>query len=76
MTLSENEQRVVDLMMEGMSGSEIAKELGISIRGVKFHKGNIFAKEGVSTSVQLIVKHMRENFVTKDEIKAFKEILK
>lgn len=75
MILSPSETRIVELMTEGLSNREIAKELGLSIKGVKYHKTNIFAKEGVQTSAQLIIKKLSDS-VSKEEIKAFKEILK
>jgi DNA-binding CsgD family transcriptional regulator len=70
------EMRVVEMIVQGHSNAEIGEALSITEKTMKFHLTNIYAKENVTSRAQLIVKHMRDSFVTRDEIKAFKEILK
>jgi DNA-binding CsgD family transcriptional regulator len=45
---SPRELEVLDCLVEGWSNAEIASLLGISVRTVRFHLGNIFARLGVS----------------------------
>ena len=42
--LSQREEEVLDLVAKGKSNSDIADELFISVRTVKFHISSIFAK--------------------------------
>jgi DNA-binding NarL/FixJ family response regulator len=43
------QRRVVDLVNEGLSNKEVAAELGISERTVKFHLQNVFLSLGVNS---------------------------
>jgi DNA-binding CsgD family transcriptional regulator len=54
--LSKREKQVVALLLEGKSNKLIALALGISDRTVEFHLKNVYAKLGVSTRVELIVR--------------------
>ncbi len=47
--LTPRELDVVKGVVEGMSNKEIAHELGMTIRTVKFHLDNIFSKLGVTS---------------------------
>lgn len=77
MNLSKSEERVVERLIKGGSNAEIAKTLGVTEKTVKFHLINIFAKEQVKSRAELIIKKMQEGeAISKDEIKAFREILK
>jgi two-component system nitrate/nitrite response regulator NarL len=51
--LSHQETRVLGCLVSGMSNSDIATALGISLKTVKFHLTNIFAKTGTKSRVQL-----------------------
>ena len=53
---SKREKDVVKLLLLGKSNKQIALELGISIRTVEFHLGNIYAKLGVISRAEAIVK--------------------
>lgn len=48
-TFTPRQRRVVDLVRERLSNKEIAAELGISERTVKFHLQNVFSSLGVNS---------------------------
>lgn len=54
--LSERENEVVDLLLQGKSNKMIALSLGISDRTVEFHLKNVYVKFQVSSRVELILK--------------------
>ena len=77
MSLSKSEERVIEQLIKGHSNAEIAKALGVTEKTIKFHLINIYAKEQVESRAQLIIKKLSEgDNISKDEIKAFREILK
>jgi len=77
MSLSKSEERVIEQLIKGHSNAEIAKALGVTEKTIKFHLINIYAKEQVESRAQLIIKKLSEGGgISKDEIKAFREILK
>jgi DNA-binding CsgD family transcriptional regulator len=45
--LTPMESRVIDLIRQGRTRKEIAQLLGITVRGVTFHRGNIRRKPGL-----------------------------
>lgn len=53
---SEREKDVVKLLLQGKGNKQIAFELGISNRTVEFHLGNIYAKLGVASRAEAILK--------------------
>lgn len=54
--LSNREQDVVNLLLEGKSNKLIASSLHISERTVEFHLKNIFDKYQVNSRVELVLK--------------------
>ncbi len=64
-TLSEREKEVLGLMAEGLSTTEIANHLSISIPTVKFHLKNIFSKMGVKNRVEAASFAWQQNLVEK-----------
>jgi two-component system, NarL family, response regulator LiaR len=64
-TLSEREKEVLGLMAEGLSTTEIANHLSISIPTVKFHLKNIFSKMGVKNRVEAASLAWQQNLVEK-----------
>ncbi len=54
--LSERELDVLRLIAEGMSNQEIAQQLFVSPRTVKWHAGNIYGKLGVKNRTQAVAK--------------------
>ena len=53
--LTRREQEVLDCLIENLSNKEIAKKLGISERGVKFHVSNLLDKHRVQRRSDLIL---------------------
>lgn len=58
--LTEREQQVLELMIDGRDNAEIARELFISQSTVKNHVASILAKLGVDNRVQAVVRAVRE----------------
>ena len=57
-----NQRKLVEkLLLEGMSNAEIAKQLLIQEKTVRFHITNIFKATGCKTRTQFIVKHYKSN---------------
>lgn len=56
MGLSERERQVTQLLQQGHSNKNIAKQLFISERTVKFHCGNIYQKFNVPNRMALLLK--------------------
>jgi DNA-binding NarL/FixJ family response regulator len=52
-SLSRQQQQIVDLIASGCSNKEIAQELRLSERTVKYHLTRIFGKLGVTSRMQL-----------------------
>ena len=63
--LSARENAVVKLLLQGKSNKQIALELGIANRTVEFHLSNVYAKLGVKSRAEVILKvaeeHLRES---------------
>jgi DNA-binding CsgD family transcriptional regulator len=55
--LTAQEQRVARLAVAGHSCAEIAAELSLSLRTIETHLGRIYAKVGVHSQRELMVKH-------------------
>ena len=54
-SLTEKENETLGYIMEGLSNSEIAERMGISISGVKFHIHQMLEKTGTKNKCQLII---------------------
>jgi DNA-binding NarL/FixJ family response regulator len=52
--ISKREQQVLDLLVEGLSSSEIAEELNIGFETVRTHRKNLFLKYKVTSAGQLV----------------------
>lgn len=65
-SLSDREQEVVRLLLEGKSNKMIAAALHITERTVEFHLKNIYTKLGVGSRVELILK-LRQSTVASAE---------
>ena len=58
--LSEREQDILKILLQGKSNKQIASELGISNRTVEFHLSNIYIKLGVASRTEAIIKLKEE----------------
>jgi DNA-binding CsgD family transcriptional regulator len=73
--LSNRESEVAELVTKGLSNKEVANQLFVTEKTVKFHLTNIYKKMNVKSRAQLIVwclPHM--GFVEKDERSQGQEI--
>lgn len=57
--LTRKQTMVFALVVRGWRNRAIAKALVISVKGVKYHKTNIFKLFGVGSTEQLLKKHAR-----------------
>jgi len=64
--LSNREQEVTKLLLEGKSNKQIASTLHISENTVEFHLKNIYSKYQVNSRTELILK-LRDSVVAEDE---------
>lgn len=62
--LSCREREVLQLIAEGLSTKEIARELGISVKTVQTHRANLMQKTGVHKASSLVRYAIREGFVS------------
>ncbi len=66
--LTVREIEVLKLACTGMSYRDIARELGIEVRTVKGHLVNIFSKMQVSSRTEAVLRAMKHNLVTVEDI--------
>lgn len=52
--LTPTEQRVTGLLVQGLSNAQIADELGVATKTVKFHLTNLYGKLGVNSRTQAV----------------------
>lgn len=62
--LSEREERVLQLLAQGLSNREIAEAMFISDRTVQAHLTRIFAKMGVSSRLEAVLTAIRRGWLT------------
>jgi DNA-binding NarL/FixJ family response regulator len=62
-SLSAREMEVIKLAAKGMSNKDMAEELCLTVRTVKAHLSNIFAKLGVASRTEAILKGLREGWL-------------
>src|SRR5690349_4814736 len=55
-SLTDREQDVARVLLQGKSNKQIALELGITSRTVEFHLKNIYTKLGVASRTEAILK--------------------
>jgi serine/threonine protein kinase/DNA-binding NarL/FixJ family response regulator len=63
--LTERENDVLVLLIEGMTNKEIAAALSISQRTVKFHLDNLYTKLGVNTRTEAAIYALRQGLLTR-----------
>ncbi len=62
--LTEREERVLQLLAQGLSNREIAEAMFISDRTVQAHLTRIFAKMGVSSRLEAVLTAIRRGWLT------------
>ncbi len=60
--LSVREAQVLELVVQGLRSQKIADALGITLRTVKMHRGNIMGKVGVQNVAQLVGFYQQQRF--------------
>lgn len=66
--ISKRQKAVLKLIAQGMTDSSIALTLGCSFGTIKYHKQNIFRKLNVSCSTEAVVKALKLNLLSLNEI--------
>lgn len=66
--LSDREKEILKLATRGLSNADIAQELCLSIRTVQGHLGHIFNKLQVSSRTEAVVRALKEEWVTLEDI--------
>ncbi|MEO1621393.1 MAG: LuxR C-terminal-related transcriptional regulator [Cyanobacteria bacterium J06632_3] len=61
--LSEREQEVIQLLAAGLRDRDIAEQLYISVRTVKFHTKNILTKLNVNTRIQAVFEATKKGWL-------------
>jgi NarL family two-component system response regulator LiaR len=62
--LTEREQQVLALMVEGLSNAEIAERLVITVATVKFHVRGVFSKLGVNSRTEAIALAWQQKLIS------------
>jgi DNA-binding CsgD family transcriptional regulator len=62
-SLTQREKSVVMCIAQGLSSKQIAGALGLSIKTVEFHKGNIYGKLGCRAAVSVVRHAIRVGFI-------------
>lgn len=60
-SLSPRELKVKDLLVQGVSLTEIGKQLGLSVKTISTYRTRILAKLGVANNAELVKKELRSN---------------
>src|SRR5689334_21364424 len=63
-SLTETEHKVLALMKQGLSNTEIAAQLGVSPSTIKTHASNMFAKMGVGSRVEAVTLGLQHGLIT------------
>jgi len=61
--LSARELEVLQLIVEGKSNREVARELGLSVNTIAVHRANIMQRLGIHKTAQLVVYAVRHGLV-------------
>jgi len=66
--LTEREITILKMAARGMSNSDIAEELHLSVRTIESHLGNIFNKLGVGSRTEAVIQAMKKGWFTLEEL--------
>jgi len=58
--LTDREQEIKELLLEGMALKEIANALKISFKTVDFHRGNLYRKLGIQSYKELFTNRQKD----------------
>jgi DNA-binding NarL/FixJ family response regulator len=64
--LSRRELQVLELAARGLTNSQVAADLGVTIHSVKFHLASIYRKLGVTNRTGAVVQFMTRGEVPAD----------
>jgi len=67
--LSTRELSIIKLAARGMSNKSIAADLGLTVRTVKGHLGNIFSKLNVGSRTEAVIYGLRAGFLSIEDMK-------
>jgi NarL family two-component system response regulator LiaR len=67
-SLHHRELEVLKMAAKGMSNKEVAQALGISVRTCQTHLANIFAKLGVGSRTEAVLRALREGWLTLEDL--------
>jgi DNA-binding CsgD family transcriptional regulator len=59
-TLSRRELEVVQMAAEGLTNTQIARRLDVTVHAVKFHLASIYRKLGVGNRTEAAVTYLRQ----------------
>ncbi|MBT6836179.1 MAG: response regulator transcription factor, partial [Bacteroidetes bacterium] len=62
-SLSKREKEVLKLVIEGLSNTEVAAKLFVSLRTVETHKSNILQKLQLKNTVELVKFALKHNLL-------------
>ena len=63
-SLTDAERKVLALMKQGLSNTEIAAQLGVSASTIKTHASNMFAKMGVGSRVEAVTLGLQHGLIS------------
>jgi DNA-binding NarL/FixJ family response regulator len=66
--LTDRETEILRLAAKGRSNKEIAQELGLSVRTVQAHLGNIFNKLKVGSRTEAVISGLKKGLLTLEDI--------
>jgi DNA-binding NarL/FixJ family response regulator len=66
--LTERETSILKMAAKGMSNSDIAQELHLSVRTIESHLGNIFNRLGVGSRTEAVIQAMKRGWFTLEEL--------
>jgi len=66
--LTKREITILKMAARGMSNSDIAEELHLSVRTIESHLGSIFNKLGVGSRTEAVIQAMKKGWFTLEEL--------
>ena len=61
--LNERELKVLEMLRDGKTNPEIAREVQVSVHTVKANLSKLFSKLGVKDRTQAVIKAIKENII-------------